>query len=80
MSAYYVSQSARSDGIHEVHRSGCELLPVPRKRLYLGDFRTGSEAVGEARRHFAQVGGCEECTEPAAAEPRPGSSRSIHSG
>lgn len=80
MHAYYVSQSARSDGIHEIHRSGCSLIPVPRKRLYLGDFVSGAAAVSEARRHYAQVGGCEECTEPAASAARSGQATSIYSG
>ena len=79
MPAYYVSQSARSDGIHEVHQSGCDWIPVPHKRLYLGDFGAGTEAVREARRHYAQVSGCEACTEPAAAEPEPGTSDVIYS-
>lgn len=79
MPAYYVSQSARPDGTHTVHRSGCDLVPVPRKRLYLGDFISGSQAVSEARRHYAQVRGCEQCTEPTASIRQSGTTSSIYS-
>lgn len=67
MPAFYVSQRARTDGIHVVHRSGCTSIPDPIRRLYLGDFDSADEAVIEGRRHYAQVEGCELCAETGSA-------------
>ncbi len=59
---YYIAQRARPDGIHVVHRNGCESIPAPIRRLYLGDFDDGDDAIAEARRHYALVEGCELCS------------------
>ena len=62
MSRYYVNKNEQSNGDHEVHTTGCEWLPKPENRIYLGDFSYCSLAVTEARKHYAQVNGCYFCS------------------
>lgn len=64
MSYYYVNQNAQANGDHEVHKTGCNFIPEPENRTFLGDFSYCSSAVTEAKRYYTQVNGCYYCANP----------------
>ena len=61
MAAYYVNKTAQANGDHEVHKSGCQWMPVETNRIHLGDFASCAPAVTEAKKHYKQVNGCATC-------------------
>lgn len=62
MAKYYVNSKAQTTGEHEVHKEGCDYLPAPEHRVYLGDFTNCKEAVKEARKRYSDVDGCYYCS------------------
>lgn len=62
MHRYYVNKNAQDNGDHEVHQQGCDFLPQPENRIYLGTFSSCHEAVVAARQHYSQVNGCYFCS------------------
>ena len=60
--SYYVNDNAQANGDHEVHRDGCQYLPAPANRTYLGSFDNCSDAVTAAKKHYRQVNGCYTCS------------------
>ena len=62
MARYCVNDNAQTNGDHEVHREGCDWMPQPQNRTYLGDFGTCRPAVAAARRYHFQVNGCYFCS------------------
>lgn len=60
--SYYVNDNAQTNGDHEVHRDGCQYLPTPANRTYLGSFDNCSGAVTAAKKHDKQVNGCYTCS------------------
>lgn len=62
MAKYYVNQNAQNNGDHEVHKEGCNFLPLPKNRTYLGEFSNCASAVREAKKHYSQVNGCYFCS------------------
>lgn len=62
MPRYYVNENAQSNGDHEVHREGCNWLPDPDNRVYLGTFSSCSPAVREAKKKYARSNGCYFCS------------------
>jgi hypothetical protein len=59
---YFVGVNAQTNDHHAVHKEGCPFLPEERKRIYLGEFRCGSEAIREGRRYFSRTKGCLFCS------------------
>ena len=64
MARYYVNKNAQDNGDHEVHTTGCQWMPDPQNRMYLGDFMNCHQAVQEAKRHYIQSNGCYYCSKP----------------
>lgn len=62
MAEYYVNKNAQSNGDHEVHKAGCQYLPLEHNRIFLGTFLSCRDAVREARTHYPQVNGCYHCS------------------
>jgi hypothetical protein len=62
MASYYVNTKEQNNGDHEVHRTGCNYLPKPENRRYLGEFSMCQAAVREARKYYDQVNGCYYCS------------------
>ena len=63
MEYYLVNRQAQPNGDHEVHRLGCQYLPLEVNRDYLGYFSNCHDAVREARnRGYRQVNGCYWCS------------------
>ena len=46
---------------HSVHKEGCPFLPDDEKRIYLGAFKSGQDAVEEARNYFIKTNSCHFC-------------------
>ncbi len=62
MAFYYVNKNAQENGDHEVHKWGCEWMPIEENRIYLGEFDSCSPAVREARTYYEQSNGCTHCS------------------
>lgn len=61
MAPYYVNKNEQPNGDHEVHTTGCQFLPAPANRVYLGEFAHCRDAVKEAKGYYDQVNGCFFC-------------------
>jgi hypothetical protein len=61
MDKYYVNKNAQTTGEHEVHKEGCEWMPLAENRIYLGEFYSCSSALRKAREYYDNVDGCYYC-------------------
>jgi hypothetical protein len=59
---YYVAIGPRTNKNHSVHKEGCPFLPDHNKRIYLGAFNSGRDALREARNHFVRTDSCQFCS------------------
>ena len=64
MSNYYVNDNAQANGDHEAHVQGCEHMPNPENRTYLGPFTDCKGAVVEAKKTYPKSNGCYYCSKP----------------
>jgi hypothetical protein len=61
-SKYFICIRPQANDSHAVHKEGCPCLPEPRKRIFLGSFRSVHKAVGEGRKYFSMTCGCRFCS------------------
>jgi hypothetical protein len=61
-SKYYVAVRPQTNDHHAVHKEGCPFLPDDEKRIYLGTFNSGKDAMRESQRHFVKTKGCLFCS------------------
>jgi hypothetical protein len=59
---YYVAVRPQINENHAVHKENCPFLPDDEKRIYLGEFSSGENAVKEGQRHFIKSKGCIFCS------------------
>ncbi len=59
---YFVAVKPRTNEIHSIHKEGCPFLYDDEKRIYLGMFRSGNDALKEGRHHFLNSGKCLFCS------------------
>ena len=59
---YYVAVRPRTNESHAVHKEGCPFLPDNDKRIYLGAFNSGRDAVREANNFFVRTNSCQFCS------------------
>jgi hypothetical protein len=59
---YYVAVRPQTNENHAVHKEGCPFLPDDEKRIYLGEFISGHEAVKESHHFFLKTKGCLFCS------------------
>jgi len=52
---------AQDNGEHEVHKTGCEWMPLQHNRIYLGEFLSCHGAVRKAKEYYTQSNGCFYC-------------------
>jgi hypothetical protein len=72
---YFVAVRPQTNENHAVHKEGCPFLPDDEKRIYLGVFSSGQDAVVESQRHFIKTKGCLFCSkEHKASEETPSQS------
>lgn len=60
-SRYYLGIKPRTNSFHQVHKEGCPFLPEKEKRIYLGVYAKGQDALGEARSYLNKSEGCRFC-------------------
>jgi hypothetical protein len=59
---YYVAVRPRTNETHPIHKEGCPFLADDEKRIYLGMFKSGSDALTEGRQHFLNSSRCPFCS------------------
>jgi hypothetical protein len=59
---YYVAVRPLINEYHTVHKEGCPFLPDDEKRIYLGEFSSGMDAVEEGQQHFNKSKRCIFCS------------------
>lgn len=60
---YYVHTLKDAQGDYEVHKEGCQYMPLPSNRLYLGNFIGCHSAVLKARSlGYVPANGCFWCS------------------
>lgn len=61
MSKYYVKIKPQFNGTYAVHKEGCPFMDGTKKKIYLGEFIDGHDAIAEAQRYFSKSKGCLFC-------------------
>ncbi|MCH6234371.1 hypothetical protein [Cognataquiflexum rubidum] len=61
MKFYYLSTDPNNEGDYEIHHRECSKIPSIQKRLYLGPFNNGHEAMNLARVSHSKLVICEAC-------------------
>ncbi|SIS96602.1 hypothetical protein [Belliella pelovolcani] len=61
MKFFYLSTRSNDDGFFEIHERGCEHIPDPVNRDYLGPFNNGDEALRKALTMNPQSIKCKSC-------------------
>ena len=59
---YYVAARPQINENHAVHKEGCPFLPDDNKRIYLGKFSSGRDAIKESKHHFTMTKCCIFCS------------------
>jgi hypothetical protein len=59
---YYVAIRPQTNEYHTVHKEDCPFLPDDNKRIYLGTFGPGEDAVREGRKYFKRSNSCRFCS------------------
>lgn len=64
MEFYYLNKKAQLTGEHEVHKDGCQFLPSPLNRDFLGLFSNCVDAVAKAKEQYTskKIDGCYHCS------------------
>jgi hypothetical protein len=58
---YYVAVRPQTNDYHAVHKEGCPFLHDDSKKIFLGSFKTGHDAMRESRHAFARTENCVFC-------------------
>jgi hypothetical protein len=61
MKFYYLSTEPNNEGHLEIHHRECSKIPSFHKRLYLGPFNNGQEAMNQAKASYPNLKICETC-------------------
>jgi hypothetical protein len=67
---YYISVRPRINETHSVHKEGCPFMADDDKRIFLGTFRSGREALNAGRLHFLNSATCPFCSKEIKAETK----------
>ena len=59
---YWVAKRPGNNEDHAVHKEDCPFLPDNDRRIYLGEFSSGEDAVREGQRYFGSSNGCIFCS------------------
>jgi hypothetical protein len=59
---YYLAIRPQTNENHAVHKEGCPFLPDNKRRIYLGKFDSGQDAVTEGQRYFSKTNCCLFCS------------------
>ena len=73
---YYLAIRPQTNEHHAVHKEDCPFLPNDKKRIYLGMFGSGKDALKEGQKHFSRTNSCRFCIK----EPQPERNKALFSG
>jgi len=59
---YFVVVRPQTNDYHAVHKEGCPFLTDDKKRIYLGEFSSGPEAVKASQQYFIETECCIFCS------------------
>lgn len=59
---YYVAVRPQTNKAHTVHKEGCPFMPDDEKRIFLGSFVSGEDAVQESQKYFFGSNKCQFCS------------------
>jgi hypothetical protein len=59
---YYVAIRPQTNDHHIVHKEDCPFLPDDNKRIFLGTFGSGEDAVRESQKYFIRSNSCRFCS------------------
>ena len=62
MARYYMNKNSQTNGDHEVHKEGCNRMPLIQNRLFIGNFLSCRQAVAAAKRINPRADGCFYCS------------------
>jgi len=60
-SQYFVSVKPLTNDYHQIHKDDCPFLPEKEKRILLGHFDSGNEALTESKSYFKRSECCRFC-------------------
>jgi hypothetical protein len=60
--SYYVAVRPQTNELHSVHREGCPFMPDDSKRIFLGNFPTGDDALMEGQKYYRGSTKCRFCS------------------
>jgi hypothetical protein len=66
---YYVAVRPQTNDLHAVHTEGCPFLPDDGKRIFLGHFKSGHDAVRISEMHFPETRSCLFCCKESISMP-----------
>jgi hypothetical protein len=58
---YYVAVRPQTNDYHAVHKDGCPFLHDDGKKIFLGLFKSGQDAMRESQHSFARTENCIFC-------------------
>jgi hypothetical protein len=58
---YYVAVRPQTNDLHSVHQEGCPFMPDDGKRIFLGQFNSGQDALRIGEMYFHETGNCLFC-------------------
>lgn len=58
---YYVAVRPQTNDVHSVHKEDCPFLPDDGKRIFLGHFKSGQDAMRMGEKYFHETGSCLFC-------------------
>ncbi len=61
LSKYYVAKRSQTNDLHSVHKEDCPFMPDDEKRIYLGMFGSGQDALSEGQKLFTRSMSCRFC-------------------
>ncbi len=61
VSKYYIAKRSQTNNRHAVHKEDCPFLPDDEKRIFLGHFQSGHDALTEGEKHFEHTNCCRFC-------------------
>jgi hypothetical protein len=66
---YYVAVRPQTNDLHSVHKEGCPFMPDDGKRIYLGQFNSGQDALRMGEMYFPETGSCRFCCKENTSSP-----------
>jgi hypothetical protein len=66
---YYVAVRPQTNDLHSVHKEGCPFMPDDGKRIFLGHFKSGHDAIRMGDMYFPETESCLFCCKENISKP-----------